>query len=104
ANEGLAQLSSVNQSSTASAEETAAVAEELSAQTSFLQQMLERFKILGSSSGVTPMQLQQPTPRSPAAAPQYQPQPSPQPATNDSWGGAAPAKAIQLDDDDFGKY
>ncbi|MEA3543919.1 MAG: methyl-accepting chemotaxis protein, partial [Thermodesulfobacteriota bacterium] len=50
ANEGLAQLSSVNQSSTASAEETAAVAEELSAQTSFLQQMLERFKILGSSS------------------------------------------------------
>ncbi|MCD6582045.1 MAG: type IV pili methyl-accepting chemotaxis transducer N-terminal domain-containing protein [Desulfuromusa sp.] len=103
ANEGLAQLSAVNQSSTASAEETAAIAEELSAQTSFLQQMLERFKILGSSYGASPMQLQQPAPSS-APQPQYQPQPHPQPATNEPWGGSAPAKVIQLDDDDFGKY
>ena len=101
ANEGLAQLSAVNQSSTASAEETAAVAEELSAQTSFLQQMLEHFKIIGSSYGANQMQLQQ---SASSPAPQYQPQPSPQPAADEPWGGSAPAKVIQLDDDDFGKY
>jgi len=103
ANEGLSQLNAVNQSSTASAEETAAVAEELSAQTSFLQQMLERFKIIGSSYGANQMQLQQPAPSS-APQPQYQPQPSLQPETNEPWGGSKPAKVIQLDDDDFGKY
>jgi len=97
ANEGLAQLSAVNQSSTASAEETAAIAEELSAQTSFLQQMLERFKIIGSSYNPGTMQLQQPATPS---EPQYQPQPT----TNASWSNMEPAKAIQLDDDDFGKY
>ncbi|MCK5913728.1 MAG: HAMP domain-containing protein, partial [Desulfuromusa sp.] len=105
ANEVLSQLNAVNQSSTASAEETAAIAEELSAQTSFLQQMLERFKILGAAYNSSPMQLQQPAPRSqPAAQPEYQSQPSPQAATNEPWGGSAPAKVIQLDDDDFGKY
>ena len=104
ANEGLAQLSAVNQSSTASAEETAAVAEELSAQTSFLQQMLERFKIIGASYRGKPMQPQKTISRSqPVTAPRQQ-QPSPQLTTNEPWGGAVPAKVIQLDDDDFGKY
>ncbi len=101
ANEGLAQLSAVNQSSTASAEETAAIAEELSAQTSFLQQMLERFKIIGTSYNPGTMQLQKPATPS---QPQYQPQYQPQPATSASWSDMEPAKAIQLDDDDFGKY
>jgi len=105
ANEGLAQLSAVNQSSTASAEETAAVAEELSAQTSFLQQMLERFKIIGAPYGASPMQPQQPAPAvSPQLAMTAQPQQRPQPKTNTSWGEMEPAKAIQLDDDEFGKY
>ncbi|MDX2480619.1 MAG: methyl-accepting chemotaxis protein [Desulfuromusa sp.] len=103
ANEGLAQLSAVNQSSTASAEETAAVAEELSGQTRFLQQMLERFKIIGASSSASPIQLQQPAPR-PQPAQTPTPQSRPQVQTNTSWGDMEPAKAIQLDDDDFGKY
>ena len=103
ANEGLAQLSAVNQSSTASAEETAAVAEELSGQTSFLQQMLERFKILGSSFNASPIPSQQPSAR-PQLVVTSQPQQSPQSQANSSWGNMEPAKAIQLDDDDFGKY
>ena len=107
ANEGLAQLSAVNQSSTASAEETAAVAEELSSQTSFLQQMLERFKVIGGSFNNNFSQPQAALPAS-RPAPKYQTPaqpaaPAPQPAT-DSWGDLDPAKAIQLDDDDFGKY
>ncbi len=105
ANEGLNQLNAVNQASTASAEETAAVAEELSGQTRFLQQMLERFKILGGSynAGGGQQQYSIPAPQT-APQPQYQPQSSPQPADNSSWGDIEPAKAIQLDDDDFGKY
>jgi len=103
ANEGLAQLSAVNQSSTASAEETAAVAEELSAQTSFLQQMLERFKIIGSSFSASPMQAQHPALK-PQLTVASQPQQNPQPQPKESWGNMEPAKAIQLDDDDFGKY
>jgi methyl-accepting chemotaxis protein len=101
ANEGLNQLNAVNQASTASAEETAAVAEELSGQTRFLQQMLERFKVLEAS--FRPRAIQQPQPM-PAAQPQYQPQVSLQSQGSNSWGDLEPAKAIQLDDDDFGKY
>ena len=97
ANEGLAQLSAVNQTSTASAEETAAVAEELSGQTEFLQQMLERFKIIGTSYSAIPIQ-----PQRAAASPQLAV--SSQPQVNASWGNMEPAKEIQLDDDDFGKY
>ena len=105
ANEGLNQLSAVNQASTASAEETAAVAEELSGQTHFLQQMLERFKILGSHAGNRTMQPQQlAVESSPAVQQQYQPQANPQSQSNSSWEEMEPAKAIQLDDDDFGKY
>ncbi len=103
ANEGLAQLNAVNQSSTASAEETAAVAEELSGQTRFLQQLLERFKITGSQFTPAPIHNSAPTfnPAPPSQAPAVS---QPAPASNDSWGGATPAKQIQLDDDDFGKY
>ncbi|MDX2494938.1 MAG: methyl-accepting chemotaxis protein [Desulfuromusa sp.] len=105
ANEGLAQLSAVNQNSTASAEETAAVAEELSGQTGFLQQMLERFKIIGASYSASPIQPQRP--QQPAFSPQLavtSQQQRPQPKINTSWGNMEPAKVIQLDDDDFGKY
>ncbi len=99
ANEGLAQLSAVNQSTTASAEETAAIAEELSGQTKFLQQMLERFKITGSSYAASPIQ-----PQRAASRPQLAVTSQPQQQPNTSWGNMKPAKAIQLDDDDFGKY
>jgi len=110
ANEGLAQLSAVNQSSTASAEETAAVAEELSSQTNFLRQMLERFKIVGGSYDSSFSQPQTTLPsRQQAPQPQYQAPAQPispptgQPAA-DNWGGTDATKVIQLDDDDFGKY
>ena len=101
ANEGLTLLDSVNQASTASAEETAAIAEELSGQTNHLQQMVDRFKTVGSSYIATPMQTQQPAPSLPPVA-TSKPQSDPQ--TNTSWGNMEPAKAIQLDDDEFGKY
>jgi len=106
ANEGLAQLSAVNQSSTASAEETAAVAEELSSQTSFLQQMLERFKILGGATYGSSFSQSQPpvvNTQPPPPQPQQQAQSLPAPAA-DGWGTTDPEKVIQLDDDDFGKY
>lgn len=45
ANSGLTQLDSVNQNTTASAEETAAIAETLSAETQALQDILGRFKV-----------------------------------------------------------
>ena len=101
ANEGLTLLDSVNQASTASAEETAAIAEELSGQTNHLQQMVDRFKTVGSSYIATPMQRQQPAPSLPPVA---TPQPQSNPQENTSWGDMEPAKAIQLDDDEFGKY
>ena len=104
ANEGLAQLNAVNHSSTASAEETAAVAEELSGQTRFLQQLLEKFTILGAAYNPPPAAAYNPAPEQvaiPAAAPK------PQAAPSGSWGEAsAPAAPpqIKLDDEDFGKY
>jgi methyl-accepting chemotaxis protein len=49
ANSGLTQLDSVNQNTTASAEETAAVAETLSAETQSLQDILGRFKVSSSA-------------------------------------------------------
>ncbi|SHJ64197.1 methyl-accepting chemotaxis protein [Malonomonas rubra DSM 5091] len=52
ANEGLNQLDSVNQNSTAIAEETASISEELSGQTNYLQKMLSCFSITGGTVDV----------------------------------------------------
>ena len=108
ANEGLAQLNAVNHSSTASAEETAAVAEELSGQTRFLQQLLEKFTIIGGATGTSFGAPPAPTYNT-APAPAYNPAPATPvqatAATSGGWGDAAPAaKQIKLDDDEFGRY
>ncbi len=95
ANEGLTQLNAVNQSSTASAEETAAVAEELSGQATFLQQLLENFKLDNT-------QFSMPT-QTPVVKTNIKAAPAPR-QSNDSWGEAAPVAQIKLDDDNFGKY
>lgn len=103
ANEGLSQLNAVNHSSTASAEETAAVAEELSGQTRFLQQLLENFTILGATHNSAPAYR---APQQQFAAPAAPARSAAAPASGD-WGGSpatSAAKQIQLDDDDFGKY
>jgi len=88
ANEGLAQLSAVNQSSTASAEETATVADELSGQARFLQQLLENFKI-GNSKFSMSISM-------PALTATSKP--------SDNWGNSTAPAQIKLDDDNFGKY
>ena len=105
ANEGLTQLNAVNHSSTASAEETAAVAEELSGQTRFLQQLLEKFTIIGGSMGATFGASSAPAfqPAAPTNTAPIAPAPS-APASNDGWGNAPATKQIQLDDDEFGRY
>ena len=95
ANEGLTQLNAVNQSSTASAEETAAVAEELSGQATFLQQLLENFKLDNAQFSI-------PT-QTPVAKTNIRVAPAP-PQSNDNWGEATPVAQIKLDDDNFGKY
>ncbi|NOY14536.1 MAG: HAMP domain-containing protein [Deltaproteobacteria bacterium] len=52
--EGLTQLDQVNQLATANAEQCAAIAEQLSAQTNDMQQMLARFKIAGETRAMLP--------------------------------------------------
>ena len=106
ANEGLSQLNAVNHTSTASAEETAAVAEELSGQTRFLQKLLEHFKIIGSSASASLAPAYH-APQKQFSAPAPPPRPTQTPTAADGWGSspAAPAaQQIQLDDDEFGKY
>jgi methyl-accepting chemotaxis protein len=118
-NEGLVQLNDVNQRATSTSEESAAIAEQLSGQTSELMDMLGRFTL--SRTAATALAApQKPVP--PATSPQRPatagqrpgtkslppvPRTSPKtsPVTNDNWGGISQAKpVIKLDDDDFGKY
>ncbi|MBN1958423.1 MAG: DUF3365 domain-containing protein [Desulfuromonadales bacterium] len=109
-NEGLTQLNEVNQRTTSTSEESAAIAEELSSQTSDLQQMLKRFTLSGKTVRSNVLQQQamlhskppaqqsppprQITPARPATA---------QPSTQE-WGASPGKPVIKLDDDDFGKY
>ena len=114
-NEGLVQLNDVNQRATSTSEECAAIAEQLSGQTTELMDMMGRFTLLGRtpalpaastrtvapalSAPVNPVQ-QKKVPTQPL------PEPVPQTATkaDDTWGSAPAKPVIKLDDDDFGKY
>ncbi|SHJ76316.1 Methyl-accepting chemotaxis protein [Malonomonas rubra DSM 5091] len=90
-NQGLGQIDQGVQQSTATAEESAAAAEELSSQSSYLKQMISRFKLATDTSSF---------PAAPIAAPQSA-------AQGIGWDSlqSPSAKAdIKLDDDDFGKY
>ncbi|OEU71755.1 MAG: hypothetical protein BA864_02220 [Desulfuromonadales bacterium C00003093] len=99
--EGLTQLENVNQQATANAEQCAAIAEQLSSQTSNMQQMLSRFKVAGGAAVFTPQNSapQMPTP-SPAP-------PAQQTVSQSSGWVAMESKSppnIKLDDDEFGKF
>ncbi len=94
--EGLTQLDQVNQQATANAEQCAAVAEQLSAQTNDMQQMLGHFKIAGQRQTAAQQ-------AAPIATATSQPSVSP-PAGDKGWGAVSQTAQIQLDDDEFGKY
>lgn len=108
-NGGLTQLENVNQQATANAEQCAAIAEQLFSQTAAMQQMLSRFKVdaavgVGMSQRPTVQPAAKPTiAAATRQAPPRRVEPVSGPAT-DNWGHISPAKTIQLDDDNFGKY
>ena len=92
ANEGLNQLDSVNQNSTAIAEETASIAAELSGQANHLQSILSRFNIIGGTIAPRLPQVSDATPAAQRTSPAV------------GWGGAVNQPDIKLDDNEFGKY
>ncbi|SDZ95217.1 Methyl-accepting chemotaxis protein [Desulfuromusa kysingii] len=100
-NEGLSQLDEVNQQTTSTSEESAAIAEQLSSQTADMQKMLQRFTLsdAGSRRTFTPP----PKKTAPTPPRQMQHRPTPAPAASE-WGGTPASAVIKLDDDDFGKY
>jgi methyl-accepting chemotaxis protein len=129
-NQGLEQIDDVTQANTASAEESAAAAEELSGQAMELQRLLQQFTLRKDSSarsyqasyaGSRPALTAKPPQRTPAASPK----PSAKPSAKISWSepkagsgwqaaeksaasqaskGVDPASEIALDDSEFGKY
>lgn len=121
-NEGLTQLNEVNLRTTSTSEESASIAEELSSQTSDLQQMLQRFTLSGQTaqpqvtvkqhSAVPTPQAQQSisAPRQVAPTvrqqkpPVAQANPTSEPVSDTDWGASPNTPVIKLDDDDFGKY
>jgi methyl-accepting chemotaxis protein len=102
-NEGLTLVDQVVQRNTAGAEESAAAAEELSSQSSYLHQLIGQFRLKGASA----LKVQAPAPRL-AAKPALAKPSRPAPATpqTSEWGQAASnsAPVIALDDSEFGKY
>jgi methyl-accepting chemotaxis protein len=100
-NVGLSQIDKVTQQNTASAEECAAAAEELSGQAMNLNAMLSRFQLKSGASG----QIQH-TVRSAAALSSPSAQRGRAAYENGSQQGnlLMPHEVIKLDDNDFGKY
>jgi methyl-accepting chemotaxis protein len=102
------QLSEGNQRTTSTSKESAAIAEELSSQTTDLLPMLQLFTLSGrradpgTTSRPTPPALPKaaPAPQAPAVT---QP-PSPSAETKWSCGTTPSQPVIKLDDDDFSKY
>ena len=92
-NSGLGQIDQLTQSNTASAEQSAAAAEELSGQAAQLTEMLKRFVLNGAAKEVSvrrPVKVVREasfTPSSRGAIPKK-----------------SPAKQIALDDTEFGKF
>ena len=95
-NQGLTQIEQVTQTNTASAEECAAAAEELSSQALHMQNMMAKFKIKGQGTARA-------LPGSQRALPHHEQQEEvdqyPQPSVS-----ASPNDVISLDDEEFGKY
>lgn len=105
-NEGLQQLDDVNQKATSTAEESAAIAEELSSQTADLQDMLKKFK-LGQQQLHTARAPQKTRLAAVKSTPAARPAKKLPPATlapGTNWGGIDSSQMIKLDDDDFGKF
>lgn len=98
-NTGLTQIDQVTQLNTASAEESAAAAEELSSQAAELRQLLQRFQLKGQGN-VRPVTASGKTPRSSTLSF----------SSADHWGPKTPRTsvtappAITLDDNEFGRY
>ncbi len=114
-NEGLTQLNEVNLRTTSTSEESAAIAEELSSQTSDLHRMLKNFTLRGQETQSAahtrtskPAQTTRPTPpqvhTKPAAPAALTPQPQLNRQPEPGWGSSPSKPVIKLDDDDFGKY
>jgi methyl-accepting chemotaxis protein len=93
-NQGLTQIEQVTQTNTASAEECAAAAEELSSQALHMQDMMAKFKIKGASTTKRTLPGNQRALPHPKEEGHY-----PQPSTSDN-----PNNVISLDDEEFGKY
>lgn len=117
-NEGLNQIDRVTQTNTASAEESASAAEELSGQASQLRELVDRFKLSGGGFGGGSMQAL-PSPgrtfvsssRSLPSRPSHIPPVSEDdfmdlvnPNESSSSLGLDPRDVIKLDEDDFGRY
>ncbi len=102
-NDGVAKIDEVTQQNTASAEQAAAAAQELSNQAMQLEDILRRFKLRRDGSQPTISQTSYPAPprQSASAAPTASVA-----STSDSsgWGGSSDQPQIALDDDEFGKF
>ncbi|SKA89777.1 methyl-accepting chemotaxis sensory transducer with Cache sensor [Paucidesulfovibrio gracilis DSM 16080] len=99
-NQGLHQVETVVQRSTATAEETASAAEELSSQSATLREVTGRFRIR-QEGGERPLpQAPNPTPSLPQGSGKSD---SPVDSWGDDGGMVDPEETISLDDD-FGKY
>ncbi len=94
-NQGLGQIDQAVQQNTATSEETAAAAQELSSQAVHLKQLLSRFVL----SGEQPFSFKQPAPQIDTSTPRKQEQ-------GNSWDNMARdgRLAIALDDSDFGRF
>jgi methyl-accepting chemotaxis protein len=111
-NVGLNQIDSVTQQNSASSEQTAAAAHELSGHATKLNRLIAQFNLSGVSTNRTAHSVpsHQPTPAPQAfstAKPKSVAPPTPAPATEPQalgWPDESPEDIIALDDDDFGKY
>jgi methyl-accepting chemotaxis protein len=101
-NTALSQIDQVTQQNTANAEESAAAAEELSSQSSYMRQLLSKFRIGAGSELKAPTVVKQASLKLVASRKKQDAVWGGQPATRVSDG--APHNVIALDDEEFGKY
>ena len=100
-NDGLSQIDRVTQTNTASAEESASAAEELSGQANQLRQMIARFKLRNNNIGNfnanddMPQRIVQSRHSAGNKLPEHR---------SNEKSGNKPSDIIKLDEDDFGRY
>ncbi len=102
-NSGLSQIEEVTQRNTASAEQTAAAAEELSGQAELLREMISFFKFNGTRKSLSEPK-NKPRKRQSASEPGYELKKAPSPRLEDGGKVLRPEDVIALDDDEFGRY